>query len=172
MSATEETVIRRKRARMCTFQYQMPRIRDQVHLALRISPPQQEYDRILSFIQKPNDLIRQLFPTAMCMRIRLTLPYGQNRVQHQYSLLCPCAKITVGRNAAAEIIMQFRKNILQGRRRSNALLYRKAQTVRLVSSMIWILSQYNDLHILVCRIFQRVKNVIHIRKDLLCRIFD
>ena len=75
------------------------------------------------------------------------------------------------RNLKTDITLQLRKDVLQRRRRGDAALHGEAQAVCLSFAMIRILTEDHGLHLMIRRELQCVEDVIHIRIDMIMRIF-
>ena len=143
-------------------------IRDHRLLALCRSAPQEEYHRLFALIEMRNDTIGKFFPADALMRVRLIFAHRQDCIEKKHTLLSPMPETTVIRHFAAEIALKLLEDIDERRRWFYARLDRKTQSVCLTRAVIRVLSQDNDLHLIVRRIMHRIENIIHIGIDRPC----
>ena len=87
----------------------------------------------------------------------------QHCIEQQYSIIGPAFQISMRRRVYIEVALQLFKYVDERRRRLDAFLHRKTETMSLSRLMIRILSQYHYLHVLVRRELEGVEDVVHIR---------
>ena len=93
--------------------------------------------------QTTNDFIRKLLPSSILMRIGLTLPHGQDGIDHQHPLPRPSFEMTVlghGFQTAIVVLVvveEFLVYVSKGWWYSDPFLDGKAEAVALTRSMIF-----------------------------------
>ena len=93
VSATEETVMRRKRAWMRCRKNSVVFIGDKCFFFFCVSSPKEKNDFLFAFVELSDYCIRKLFPAASSVRVCLSLAYGERRVEKKNSLLCPAGEV-------------------------------------------------------------------------------
>lgn len=146
-------------------QHEVPLVRDQSLLRLRIRAPKDEDHGFFSLVQQLDDSVCENLPALAAVRSCLVLTHSKTGIQKQYALLRPGDQtaVVLRRRQDPEVIMKLLEDIHQRRRLLHALLHRKSESVCLSLFMIGILAQDHRFHILIRRQFQRIKNIVHIR---------
>ncbi len=72
--------------------------------------------------------------------------YGEDGVEHEYTVFCPFGKVAAGRRFQAEVSLHFLIDIDEGWRRFYAVLHTEAKAMRLPFVMIRILAKNNYLY--------------------------
>ena len=93
---------------MRCLQNQMLRIRQHGFLILCRSSPEHADNRSVLGIYRLDNRIRKLFPAFALMRIGLVRSDSKYRVEQKNTLIRPFFQISVIRNIAAKVIMQFK----------------------------------------------------------------
>lgn len=113
MTTSKKASVRRQRTWMRSLQDQMLRIIEHGFFGLCRTSPQKKNNRPILFIQDSDRCIGKLFPADAPVRVCLMCTDSQHCIQHQHSLFRPLFQITVIRNIASQIVMQFLININQ-----------------------------------------------------------
>ena len=115
---------------------------------LGITSPKYEYKAVTVSVEFTDCSIGKLFPTLSLMRTGLTGTDRQSGVQKQHTLLRPTRQVAAYRNRFAQVIAYLLENITERGRKRHAVVYRKAQAVRLTRLVIRILSYYDNLDLI------------------------
>ncbi len=149
----------------------MPGIGQHGDFGLGLRAPEHEDNRTILFVHGPQNGIGELLPPLSFMGIGGMRTHGQNRVQHEHTLLRPVHQITVVRHAAADIVMKLLVNVDKGgRQRLLRWQHGKTQAVCLPRLVVRILSQDHHLHLCERCQMQCVENILRRRIDNLCLI--
>lgn len=147
MPVAKEPLIGRKRRRMRRSQHKMTVTVNESPLLLRVCPPQNEDKMLVPFGQHFNGGIGELLPASALMRTGLVRPYCQSGVEEQHALLGPTGEVTAYGNRCAQVTLNFLKDILQRRRKRYPVIHGKAQAMCLAWTMIRILTDDDDFHL-------------------------
>ena len=87
---------------------------------LRLRAPEEEGDRLRKAAEGGNDLGCKFLPAEVRVTVRLSRSDGQNGVEQQNALPCPCAQISLRGRLCGKILPQLTENIPQRWRQRNA----------------------------------------------------
>ena len=132
---------------MNACQHQMALAVDDRALVLGLAPPEDEDEILALAVQCRDHGVGKGLPPLALMRSGAAVLDRQAGIQQQHALPRPAFQIAVSRVGDAEIRRQFLVDVLQRRRRGNAMRHRKAQPVRLSGAVIGVLPQDHHLHL-------------------------
>jgi len=135
------------------------RINDAAFL-LRMRSPQQKNHALTVRIDGINHPVSKRLPAKPRVRVCFARLNGQYRIQQHYPLRGPALQKTVLRALkAVDILFKLFIHIKQRGRDGHARQHRKSQAVRLILSVIGILTQNHHLDIAQFCQFKRVKHI-------------
>ncbi len=111
MTTTEETSVCREGRRVGRFEDDMFLRINEGLLFLRVTSPEQKYEKISLVREGLNNCIGKIFPSFSCVRHRFTSTDSEGRIEKQNSLLCPTSEVTIFWSRYSEISLNFFKNI-------------------------------------------------------------
>src|SRR5713226_4386802 len=157
MPATEESAMRRERRRMRTFQHQVFPGVDKRTLFLRVAPPEHKHQALAFAVEHVDDCVRELLPALVLMAPGFPGFHGERRIEQEDALLRPMGKMSVIRRLDSQIIFQLDENILQAGRNIHSGPYGKTKAVRLIRSMVRILTEDNRFDFVERGVIERRK---------------
>ncbi len=159
MLASEESFVRRKRRWVWCLQHNMFFCIDQCSFASCKISSQQKDHSLFVIRDRLNHCIGKTLSWDMLMWCWLSCSHGQDRIEKQYSLLGPRFQISTLRNFSSYIVADLFVNIYERWRRLHSIWHRKTQPMRLSFTMIRVLSQNHDLHLIERRQFKRIEDL-------------
>ena len=132
---------------MARLDDRMSRFVDGRSLLLSGPAPQKEYNTLLIGIQLIDDFVGEFLPSLFSMTVGLPSANGQHGIDKQYTLLGPTFEISIFRCFNDNVLNGLPEYILQGGWRTDTWLDRKRQPVPLTGSMIRILSNNDNFHL-------------------------
>ena len=145
---------------MRTLEHEMLTAVDHPSFLLRIAAPEHE-DQTLSPIRQSLDgCIGEGLPALALMRTCLASLDGESGIEKKHALIGPSRQVAIGHVHCHSIfLLQFLIDIYERGRRLNAVLDREAQSVSLVRTMIWILSEYHNLDLVEWRAIESLEDL-------------
>ena len=125
----------------------MTRTVDKLSFTLSIRAPQNKNKIFTLLCQTMYNRIGKLLPALVLMRTGLMRSYRKRSIEQQHPLIGPPGKIAAHGNRRTDIIVYLLEDILQRRRKRNAVIYRKTKTMRLSRFVIRILPENNHFHL-------------------------
>ncbi len=113
-------------------------------LGLCETSPKEENDTLLEFGNPFNDPVSKFFPTFVVVGSGLIGPDGQDRIEKKYTLVGPFFQVAMRRRGNPKVILQLLEDIHQRRGLGYTMGNRKAKSVGLTFSMIWVLSEKDN----------------------------
>src|SRR6266508_6240720 len=172
MPAAEKSAMRRERRRMRTFQHQVLPGVDKRALFLRVAPPEHEHQALALAVEHFDNGVRELLPTLVLMASSSPGFHGERCIEQEDALLRPVSKMAVIRRLDPQIIFQLDENILQAGRNIHSRPHGKTKAVRLIRSMVRILTEDDHLDFVERSVIERRKVFRAARvDDFPCRDF-
>ena len=146
MSTAQEATMGRERRGMDTGQQVVLLLVHHGRLLLGRGAPQQEHHPRQVLGDPADDCIRHLLPSPVLVRVGLTLPDRETGVEQENTLGRPPSQVTVTRTGeAGDVSLQLLEHVEKTWRRSNTGLDGETETVSLTWTVIWILTEDDDL---------------------------
>ena len=138
---------------------------DQRQLLLSIAAPEHEHHGFCFRIDLLDDGVGKRFPAFALVRVRLMGADCQHCIEHQYPLLRPRNQKSVIWDLASDILVQLFVDIPQRRGSLDSGPDTEAQAMGLSGSMIRVLAQQKNTHLVIGR-------QLKCREDILFRRID
>jgi hypothetical protein len=158
-SRSEKSRMSRKWARMRWYDDMMPKSIDEGSLHDRVGTPEDEYYPFSLLWESPDHHIGEYLPSLTFMWCRLPFSDCQDRIQKKYSLPCPVSQISLSASDT-EITFEFFEDISEAWLRLRAMWHWERKSHRSSGSMIWILSEDHDSHIIERRRIERSEYIL------------
>ena len=98
---------------MSALQHQVSRICYEPRFGTRITSPQQEHHRLLTFVEELYYTVSELLPAHTLVAVGLSLADGQHRVQKQHAVIRPGGQLAVLGRIDAKVGLYFLEYVLQ-----------------------------------------------------------
>ena len=126
---------------MRALQYEVLVSVDERLFRARVPAPEDKHDVLFFIAYQLDDAVGEPRPAAVLVRVGAVRAHGQRGVEEQNALLCPLGQVARFGDFAPDVVAQFLKDVDERRGRLNALLHRKAQSVRLPHVVVGVLPQ-------------------------------
>ncbi len=114
MTAAEEAGVGRKWTWVGGCQNKMARIGQEGLFCPGVCSPEEKDDGLISLVELPDYCVGKRLPSDVAVRIRLSCANGQNVIQKEDAVFCPCFQTAMLRRLHAQIVLQLLKDILEG----------------------------------------------------------
>ena len=156
---------------MRRLEYAVPTGVDQPSLGLGITAPEQENQPFPAPVQFIDHPVGKAFPALALVRAGHARLHGQHRVQQQHAAPRPRRQAPMIGTPDAEVVFDFREDILKRGWHRHARPHRKTQAVRLTGAVVRVLPQDHRLDRIERRRVQRRENLRPGRVDALAGVF-
>ncbi len=166
VSAAEEAAIGGERRGMDGLQHKVTVAVDDGTLALRVGSPQHEDEILPLFGERLDDGVRERLPAASLMTAGVSRIHGERRIQEQHTLIRPRREVAVTIEKRRLVLgFQFLVDVDKRRGYGDAGLDGEAESMRLIGTMIGILPENDDLHLVERRAVERLEDETSRRVD-------
>lgn len=150
---------------------EMDGVGDARFFGLRVASPKDEGDGVCFLVDEVDDGIGECFPAFIFVGIGLGMAHGQDGVEQEDALFCPCGEIAVVRGADAKVGVEFFVDVDEGWGRRRGAFYGEAQAVGLVVAVVGILSENEHLDAGIGGEVEGVEDIVHGGMDFRAPVF-